>query len=89
MSAVGGASENMAMLIFTYNPPFVGFWLISWVILNVSPSFSPMALTSHFYRYGYMMPIHSSNEITKSYIFGYLERTIRVVLWVISCLGCC
>lgn len=88
MSAVGGASENMAMLIFTYNPPFVGFWLISWVILNVSPSFSPMALTSHFYRYGYMMPIHSSNEITKVIFLDIWKGQLGLyygllVVWVV------
>lgn len=65
MAAVGGANENMAMLIFAYNPAFLGFWLISFVILNVSPSFSPIGLISPFYRYGYMMPIHNSNEISK------------------------
>lgn len=65
MAAVGGANENMAMLIFTYNPPFVSFWLIGFVIFNVSPSFSSMALINRFYRYGYMMPIHSAQEIYK------------------------
>ncbi|KAH3672416.1 hypothetical protein WICMUC_004252 [Wickerhamomyces mucosus] len=65
LAAVGGANENMGMLIFSYDPKFLAFWLITFVILNVSPSFSPMALTNDFYRYGYMMPIHHSNEIYK------------------------
>ncbi|KAH3674952.1 hypothetical protein WICPIJ_009397 [Wickerhamomyces pijperi] len=65
LAAVGGANENMALLIFAFDPKLLSFWLISFVILNVSPSFSPMALTNVFYRYGYSMPIHHSNEIYK------------------------
>jgi hypothetical protein len=65
MAAVGGMNENVCMMIFAHNPPFLGLWLISFVILNVSPTFSPMALTNQFYRYGYAMPIHQANEIFK------------------------
>lgn len=88
MSAVGGASENVAMIVFTLNPPFVGFWLITWVILNVSPSFSPMSLTNHFYRFGYAMPIHSSSEIYKVIFLNIWKGQLGLyygilVIWVV------
>ncbi|CCH41560.1 Nitrosoguanidine resistance protein SNG1 [Wickerhamomyces ciferrii] len=88
LSAVGGANENMAMLIFTYNPPFVSFWLVSWVIMNVSPSFSPMALTNHFYRFGYMMPVHASNEIFKVLFLDIWKGQLGLyygilVIWIV------
>ncbi|CDR37570.1 CYFA0S01e12376g1_1 [Cyberlindnera fabianii] len=88
MAAVGGANENMGMLLFAYNPPFLGFWLISFVILNVSPSFSPLALVSDFYRYGYIFPIHHSNEIYKVIFFdlwkGQLGMNYGVIVaWVV------
>lgn len=65
LAAVGGANENMTLLIFAFDPKLVSFWLIFFVILNVAPTFSPMALTNVFYRYGYAMPIHNVNEIYK------------------------
>jgi hypothetical protein len=88
MAAVGGANENMALLIFTHNPPFLGFWLISFVILNVSPSFSPLALISPFYRYGYMMPIHHSSEISKVIFLGLYKGQLGlnygiIIVWIV------
>ncbi|KAH3674950.1 hypothetical protein WICPIJ_009395 [Wickerhamomyces pijperi] len=88
LAAVGGANENMAMLIFAYDPKFLSCWLVSFVILNVSPSFSPMALTNHFYRYGYMMPIHHANELFKVIFLniwkGDMGRSYGVlVAWVV------
>ncbi|CDR45900.1 CYFA0S20e01530g1_1 [Cyberlindnera fabianii] len=88
MAAVGGANENMGILLFAHNPPLFNFWLMSFVILNVSPSFSPMALTSRFYRYGYIFPIHHSNEIFKVVFFdlwkGQLGMNYGVIAaWVV------
>lgn len=47
-----------------------------------------MALTSHFYRYGYMMPIHSSNEITKVIFLDIWKGQLGLyygllVVWVV------
>ncbi|CEP64751.1 SNG1 family protein LALA0_S13e02190g [Lachancea lanzarotensis] len=57
MSAVGGANENMLTLMVALTPRFGGFWMIFWVVINISPSFYPMDLTNNFYRYGYFVPI--------------------------------
>ncbi|SCU81024.1 LAFA_0C02344g1_1 [Lachancea sp. 'fantastica'] len=57
MAAVGGANENMLTLVLAVAPRFPGFWMIIWVVFNITPSFFPMDLTSNFYRYGYMTPI--------------------------------
>ncbi|CDO94191.1 unnamed protein product [Kluyveromyces dobzhanskii CBS 2104] len=63
MGAVGGANENVLSLLLAYCPQYLGFWLISWIILNISPSFVPLVLANRLYRYGYMTPIYNALEI--------------------------
>lgn len=87
MAAVGGANENVCMVLFAYYPPLLGFWLLSFVILNIAPTFSPMALTNVFYRYGYAFPIHQANEIFKVLLLnlwkGHLGRNYGIlVVWI-------
>lgn len=47
MLALGMASENVAMIV---GIPWVAFWLIFWVITNVSTSFYSLELAPAFYR---------------------------------------
>jgi hypothetical protein len=57
MVVLGFASENVAMVI---GMPFTSFWLIFWVITNVSTSFYSITLAPHFYYWGYAWPLHNS-----------------------------
>lgn len=88
MSAVGGANENMAMLIFPVFPPLLGFWLLSWVVMNISTAFFTFVTMSNFYRFGYFFPLHNSYNImsvilTNSYK-GNLGRNYGIlVAWVV------
>lgn len=59
MWAVGGINENVLSVIFAINPPYLGFWVLSFVIINVASTFFPFVLDSDFYRYGYFMPLHN------------------------------
>lgn len=88
MWAVGAINEAAAMVIIIFYPPMVGFWLLFWVVANISATFSPIALCPEFYRYCYGMPIHASYEITKVIIFdtyrGALGRNYGIlVAWVV------
>lgn len=88
MWAVGAMNEAMGMLLIMYYPPLVGFWMLFWVIINISPTFTPLALSPKFFRYGYAMPIHASYEITKVIFFdtykGALGRNYGIlVAWVV------
>lgn len=65
MMALGGANENMISLILVVGPQYLGFWLMLWIILNISCSFYPLVLNNEFYRYGYAMPIHNAVDIFK------------------------
>ncbi|KAG7664355.1 uncharacterized protein J8A68_002137 [[Candida] subhashii] len=88
MWAVGSASELAALLCITVYPPLIGFWLMFWVIINVAPTFTPLALSAKFYRYGYAMPIYNSYEATKVVLFntykGALGRHIGILIaWIV------
>lgn len=84
MCAVGGMNEVFFLICFATIPPFIGAWLLFWVISNVTPTFSPIALSAKFFRYGYAMPIHSSYEISKVVFFntykGALGRNYGILV---------
>jgi hypothetical protein len=71
MIALGLASENMAMVI---GLPWMGLWLIFWVITNVSTSFYDISLESPFYRWGYAFPLHNIVEGSRSILFDLHSR---------------
>ncbi|RLV94190.1 Nitrosoguanidine resistance protein SNG1 [Spathaspora sp. JA1] len=88
MWAVGAANEIAAMLLITVYPPLLGFWLIFWVIINITPTFTPMALSAQFFRYGYGLPLHNSFEISKVVFFdtykGQMGRNLGIIIaWVV------
>ncbi|KAK9463421.1 uncharacterized protein V1516DRAFT_667720 [Lipomyces oligophaga] len=70
MVAVGGASENVALLAIATYPPLLGFWLIFIVISNVSVAFFSIPLEPAFYKYGYAFPIKNVCDALKTIFFG-------------------
>lgn len=88
MIAVGIINEFMALVLFLVFPPLIGFWLLFWVLVNISPTFAPIALVPKFYRFGYAMPIHNSYELTKVIFFdtykGQMGRNIGILFaWIV------
>lgn len=88
MWAVGSVNEVMAHICIMVYPPLMGFWMLFWVIINISPTFAPIALCPEFYRFGYGLPIHNSYEITKVILFdtykGNLGRNFGIIIaWVV------
>ena len=57
MIALGLACENVAMVV---GMPWMGLFLIFWVISNVSTAFYDIEIAPGFYRWGYAWPLHSS-----------------------------
>ena len=88
MTAVGTVNEIAALMLTLYFPPLLGFWLIFWVISNVSPTYTPMTLTANFYRYGYSFPSYNAYECTKVILFnthkGHIGRCYGIIAaWII------
>lgn len=63
MVALGLACENVAMVV---GAPWMGLWLIFWVITNVSTSFYDIEIAPTFYRWGYAWPLHSGTWTQRS-----------------------
>lgn len=70
MTAVGTVIEIAALMLTLYFPTLLGFWLIFWVISNVSPTYTPMTLTANLYRYRYSFPSYNAYECTKMILFN-------------------
>ncbi|KAK9474443.1 uncharacterized protein V1510DRAFT_412241 [Dipodascopsis tothii] len=82
MAAVGGACENMAMVIVPLCPPLIGYWLIFWVVSNVSATFTSIPLMPSVFKYGYAFPLHNLSQIAKTVLFN-TKNTIGLNLGVI------
>ncbi|ODV62670.1 SNG1 family protein ASCRUDRAFT_28473, partial [Ascoidea rubescens DSM 1968] len=88
MAAVGGANENMALFIIPVFPPLIGFWMLFWVISNISPTFAPLDLLPGFFKYGYAFPIYNSAELTRVLFLntwkGNMGRNIGILCaWIV------
>ncbi|KAI9821846.1 MAG: hypothetical protein M1827_002428 [Pycnora praestabilis] len=71
MTALGLACENVAMFV---GHPWTAFWLIFWVITNVSTSFYDIDLSPRFYYWGYAWPLHNIVEASRTIIFDTHSR---------------
>ncbi|PVI03505.1 hypothetical protein DM02DRAFT_697318 [Periconia macrospinosa] len=71
MIALGLACENVAMIV---GQPWMGMWLIFWVITNVSTSFYDIEIAPGFYRWGYAWPLHSVVEGSRHILFDLHSR---------------
>ena len=67
MSALGFATESIITLV---TPRFIPFFLLIWIISNVSTGLLPIDLLPGFYRYGYAMPFYNISRTVRSIIFG-------------------
>ncbi|KAG0664132.1 hypothetical protein C6P44_001204 [Monosporozyma unispora] len=66
--AVGGANKNM--VIFAVRPGIVGFWILGFLIVNLSSTYYPFVLNNNFYRYGYIFPVHNLIAIYRVIFFN-------------------
>ncbi|ORY31254.1 hypothetical protein BCR39DRAFT_527136 [Naematelia encephala] len=66
MSALGFVMETF----FLWLGPWFSFFLVFWVVLNVSVAFLSIADAADFYRYGYILPVWNLVDMAKSIIFA-------------------
>lgn len=67
MCALGGAVESMITIL---TPSYISFFLLLWIIANVSVCVYPIVLLPGVYRYGYAMPFYNVQQTIRSLIFG-------------------
>lgn len=76
MSAVGGANNNVSLILFAVYPPLMGFWMLFFVIINISATFAPIQLCPAFFRFTYAMPIKNAYELMKVTLFNTSKKNI-------------
>lgn len=67
MLAVGLSLEAMITLLTTR---FVGFFMIFWIISNVSVCFMPLEVLPGIFRYGYAFPFYNVSGAVRTIVFG-------------------
>ncbi|KAF9030543.1 hypothetical protein BDZ89DRAFT_1091563 [Hymenopellis radicata] len=67
MLSVGLALEAMITLLTIR---FVPFFMILWIIANVSVCFMPIDVLPHIYRYGYAMPFYNVSLAVRTVLFS-------------------
>ncbi|KAH8834784.1 hypothetical protein DL96DRAFT_1675041 [Flagelloscypha sp. PMI_526] len=67
MLALGLALESMLTLLTTR---FVGFFLLPWVVVNVSSAVLPVEVEYNLYRYAYAMPFYNISKAVRTIVFG-------------------
>ncbi|BGP54945.1 hypothetical protein JCM8202_003455 [Rhodotorula sphaerocarpa] len=69
--ALGLAMESMITLL---GIKFIPFFLITWIILNITSSFFPPTFAEQFYHYGYAMPFWHATTGAKYIMWGARDR---------------
>ncbi|KAF4569428.1 hypothetical protein EYR36_009219 [Pleurotus pulmonarius] len=67
MTALGLAVEAMFTLL---TPRFIPFFLVLWIISNVSTCFYPLETLPAFYRYGYASPFYNVSRGIRTIVFS-------------------
>ncbi|BGP15153.1 hypothetical protein JCM10213v2_003110 [Rhodosporidiobolus nylandii] len=64
----------MEIALTIVGPKYTAFFLIFWVIMNVSVAFIDLADQDHFYSYGFVSPVFQAVQVGKSIMFGTKSR---------------
>jgi hypothetical protein len=56
-------------MITLLTPRFTPFFLITWIISNVSVAIYPLQALPHVYRYGYAFPFYNISRAVRTIVF--------------------
>lgn len=88
MLATGLALETMITLL---GSPYVPYFMLLWVIVNVSVCSYPIEMLPWIYRYGYGMPFYNVSHASRTLMFGTknmlgLNAAVLISWTVVSCI---
>jgi len=86
---ISGLAVEAMVTILT--PKFISFFLVLWIISNVSVSYYPIEILPTIYRYGYAMPFYNVSRAVRTIIFRTRNQVgmnfgILICWIVISCI---
>ncbi|CAL9732108.1 nitrosoguanidine resistance protein Sng1p [Monosporozyma unispora] len=70
MWACGSANENVISILFAVYPQYLGFWILGFIVCNLTTGFFPMVLNNNFYRIGYIFPLRNMIDLNRSILIG-------------------
>lgn len=77
----------MEFVLLALGPLIFPFFLLVWVVFNVSPVFLDLADIDPFWSYGFVLPVWNNVDASKSLIFGtknHLGQNFGVCLgWMV------
>lgn len=71
---LGSLGLAMESAVTVLGLKFLPFFLISWIIVNITSSFFPISLMQTFYRFGYALPFWHSTTADKYLFWGARNR---------------
>ncbi len=88
MSACGGACEVIGTITMAVLPPLMGFWLLFFIILNVSATFAPIQVCPGIFKIAYALPIRNGYDLMSVVLMntykGDVGRCIGVLIaWIV------
>jgi len=89
MLAVGLALESLITLL---TPRFIPFFMLTWIITNLSVCIFPIEVMPLIFHYGYAVPFYNLSRATRTVLFGTKNRVgfsfAILIIWVIiSCIS--
>ncbi|UZJ52485.1 hypothetical protein CBS101457_001805 [Exobasidium rhododendri] len=69
-----GLGYVMELVLLAFGSMVFPFFLLFWVIINVSVAFLDIADEDHFYSYGFVLPVYNSVDTAKSIFYGTKNR---------------
>ncbi|KAG5641496.1 hypothetical protein DXG03_005093, partial [Asterophora parasitica] len=89
MLSVGLALESLLTLLTVR---FIPYFMILWIIINVSVCVFPIEVMPIFFRYGYAMPFFNVSQAVRTIVFGTRNRVgenfgILIAWIIISCIS--
>ncbi|KAI0036877.1 hypothetical protein K488DRAFT_75663 [Vararia minispora EC-137] len=89
MSALGFSTESVITIL---TPRFIPFFLLIWIVVNVSVCFFPIQALPAIFRYGYAMPFYNVSRTVRTIVFNTknqigLNFGIQIAWIVVSITG--
>ncbi|KAF9461424.1 hypothetical protein BDZ94DRAFT_812758 [Collybia nuda] len=89
---LGMLSTGLALeaLITILTPKYIPFFMILWIIVNVSVAAYPIEVLPSIYRYGYAVPFYNLSHASRCIVFGAkntvgMNFSILIIWTAISC----
>ncbi|KAH7913173.1 hypothetical protein BJ138DRAFT_1171485 [Hygrophoropsis aurantiaca] len=88
MMALGLALESVLTLLTN---KFLAYFLVLWIITNVSVSFYPIEVLPTIFRYGYAMPFYNVSKTVRTIVFNTKNQVglnfgVQIAWIIVSCI---